>query len=206
MGSGLQLFRPGSRLFARQERNGAEGVLTSRYPRDRYILTDKLTANYFKTEADIRPLFESQLAACGVDYFDFAECLSDLVRTEHLTLSADGLYAITDKGLRNSRICESSLPYSVRLRCDKNLAACNRHLRRKSQVKASTEKRPNGTYTVRLELSDDMGSVMDLKLMVPREDMGKILAARFRQAPEKLYSEIIDLLLNTPTPEDEEES
>ena len=45
--------------------------LTSRYPRDRYILTDKLTANFFKTEADIRPLFESQLAACGVDYFDF---------------------------------------------------------------------------------------------------------------------------------------
>ena len=31
----------------------------SRYPRDRYILTDKLTANFFKTEADIRPLFES---------------------------------------------------------------------------------------------------------------------------------------------------
>ena len=35
------------------------------------ILTDKLTANFFKTEADIRPFFESQLAACGVDYFDF---------------------------------------------------------------------------------------------------------------------------------------
>ena len=45
--------------------------LTSRYPRDRYILTDKLTGNFFKTEADIRPCFESQLAACGVDYFDF---------------------------------------------------------------------------------------------------------------------------------------
>ena len=45
--------------------------LTSRYPRDRYILTDKLTAPFFKTEADIRPFFESQLAACAVDYFDF---------------------------------------------------------------------------------------------------------------------------------------
>lgn len=45
--------------------------LTSRYPRDCYILTDKLTANFFKTETDIRPFFESQLAACGVDYFDF---------------------------------------------------------------------------------------------------------------------------------------
>lgn len=45
--------------------------LTSRYPRDRYILTDKLTTSFFRKEEDIRPLFESQLAACGVDYFDF---------------------------------------------------------------------------------------------------------------------------------------
>ena len=45
--------------------------LTSRYPRDRYILTNKLTNFYFKKEEDIRPLFESQLAACGVEYFDF---------------------------------------------------------------------------------------------------------------------------------------
>ena len=45
--------------------------LTSSYPRDKYILTDKLTANFFKKEEDIRPLFESQLEICGVDYFDF---------------------------------------------------------------------------------------------------------------------------------------
>lgn len=45
--------------------------LTSRYPRDHYILTNKLTSSYFKKEEDIRPLLESQLEACGVDYFDF---------------------------------------------------------------------------------------------------------------------------------------
>ncbi|MDE6261101.1 MAG: aldo/keto reductase [Oscillospiraceae bacterium] len=45
--------------------------LTSRYPRDRYILTDKLTAPYFNQESDIRPFFQSQLEICGVDYFDF---------------------------------------------------------------------------------------------------------------------------------------
>ena len=45
--------------------------LTSRYPREAYSLTDKLTDSYFKTGADIRPFFESQLEACGVDYFDF---------------------------------------------------------------------------------------------------------------------------------------
>ena len=45
--------------------------LTSRYPRESYILTNKLTHGYFKTKEDIRPFFESQLEACGVDYFDF---------------------------------------------------------------------------------------------------------------------------------------
>ena len=45
--------------------------LTSRYPREKYILTDKLTKPYFQKEEDIRPFFESQLEACGVSYFDF---------------------------------------------------------------------------------------------------------------------------------------
>ena len=47
------------------------------------------------------------LAMCddGVGYFEFTECLRDLVESEHLTLSADGLYEITDKGLRNGAIC-----------------------------------------------------------------------------------------------------
>lgn len=45
--------------------------LTSRYSRESYVLTDKLTGSYFKTEEEIRPLFQSQLEACGVEYFDF---------------------------------------------------------------------------------------------------------------------------------------
>ena len=45
--------------------------LTSRHDREEYILTNKLTESYFKTQADIRPFFQSQLEACGVDYFDF---------------------------------------------------------------------------------------------------------------------------------------
>jgi len=53
----------------------SEGVvktcLTSRYPRESYVLTDKLSPTKFETEADIRPLFEDQLRQCGVEYFDF---------------------------------------------------------------------------------------------------------------------------------------
>ncbi|MBE7060238.1 MAG: 4Fe-4S dicluster domain-containing protein [Ruminococcaceae bacterium] len=45
--------------------------LTSRYPRESYVLTDKLSTHFFTRQEQIRPLFESQLKACGLDYFDF---------------------------------------------------------------------------------------------------------------------------------------
>lgn len=45
--------------------------LTSRYPRESYVLTNKLSGNYFNTQEDIQPLFQQQLEACGVEYFDF---------------------------------------------------------------------------------------------------------------------------------------
>ncbi len=45
--------------------------LVRRYPRDSYVLTTKLTQHCFNKEEDIRPLFERQLEACGVDYFDY---------------------------------------------------------------------------------------------------------------------------------------
>lgn len=48
-----------------------KACLTSRHPRESYILTNKLSSSYFKKQEDIRPLFQSQLEACGVDYFDF---------------------------------------------------------------------------------------------------------------------------------------
>ena len=54
-----------------QSETALRQALTSRYPREKYVLTDKLTAPYFQKEEDIVPFFESQLAACGVEYFDF---------------------------------------------------------------------------------------------------------------------------------------
>ena len=45
-------------------------AVSSRYPRDRFLLTNKLSYNFFEKQEDIRPLFQQQLEACGVEYFD----------------------------------------------------------------------------------------------------------------------------------------
>ena len=90
---------------------------------------------------------------------------NDLVQTEHLRLTEEGCYAITPKGLKNSEICESSLPYSVRLRTDRNVAEYNRRLLRKNQVQSRVIPRENGSYVVELRLRDDVDSLMTLDPM-----------------------------------------
>ena len=45
--------------------------ISDRYPRESFVLTDKLSDGCFRKEEDIRPLFEDQLKVLGVDYVDF---------------------------------------------------------------------------------------------------------------------------------------
>ncbi len=45
--------------------------LVSRYDRSAFLLANKLTTLCFEKEKEIRPLFFSQLEACGVSYFDY---------------------------------------------------------------------------------------------------------------------------------------
>lgn len=171
---------------------------------DRGFIQDKLDIKFlilYIAARIIEPIPFStmlELAMCdeGVDYFDFTECMRDMVDSEHLTLSEDGLYGITEKGIRNSEYCEDSLPYSVRLRCNANLEVWNRKLRRKRQVRSTVEPRSNGTFTVSMVLDDDMGNVMDLKLMAPREDMAKVLSERFHKSPERIYNAFMKVLLS----------
>lgn len=137
-----------------------------------------------------------ELTMCddGFDYFDFAECLAELVQTGHLTLE-DGLYAITDKGIRNGNICESSLAYPVRVRADKNIAVFNQKLKRRNLVRAGVKQRDNGTYTVTLSFSDDIANLMTLELMVTDETQAKELCQRFKRDPQTIYGKLIQMLL-----------
>ncbi len=68
--NGFNYFDTAHGYLGGKSETALKTCLTSRYPRDRYILTNKLTNFFFKKQEDIRPFFESQLEACGVDYFD----------------------------------------------------------------------------------------------------------------------------------------
>lgn len=69
--SGFNYFDTAHGYVGGKSETALRECLTKRYPRDQYILTNKLSTHFFEKNEDIRPLFESQLNACGVDYFDF---------------------------------------------------------------------------------------------------------------------------------------
>lgn len=129
----------------------------------------------------------------GIDYFDFSQCLNELVQTDHLRLD-EQQYAITPKGLKNNEICQSSLPYSVRLKADRLIQTHRQELVRRAQVQARVERRENGTYTVSLSLSDDVDNVMRLQLMVATKEMAEDLARRFQKNPEQVYARLVSAL------------
>ena len=101
-------------------------------------------------------LLDVALCDAGVDYFSLTEVVGHLVETGHLEQTGQ-VYAITEKGRRNSEICESSLPYSIRMRCDENLVRLNDVLKRAALVQTDLKPNGDGTCTVRLFFSDDSG-------------------------------------------------
>ena len=69
--AGFNYFDTAHGYIGGKSETAIRDCLSARHPRESFILTDKLTDDYFQTEADIRPFFESQLKLCGVEYFDF---------------------------------------------------------------------------------------------------------------------------------------
>ena len=69
--AGFNYFDTAHGYLGGKSETAIKECLTSRYPRDKYLLVNKLSGSFFKSEEEIRPLIDLQLEACGVEYFDF---------------------------------------------------------------------------------------------------------------------------------------
>ena len=68
--AGLNYFDTAHVYHSGNSEPALKAALTGRYPREAYLLADKLSGSTFETEADIRPLFAKQLELLGVEYLD----------------------------------------------------------------------------------------------------------------------------------------
>ena len=71
LAAGFNYFDTAHPYIQTKSEDAVKECIASRYPREKFLLANKLSGSFFKTEEEIRPLVEEQLRKCGVEYFDF---------------------------------------------------------------------------------------------------------------------------------------
>ena len=128
----------------------------------------------------------------GIGYFEYAECLSDLVTNGNVLEEEDG-YAITERGARNAEQVESRLPFSVRSKALKLLEPVEKRLLRLAMLTAKHEQREDGC-SVELAMSDGKGEVLRMNFLCSGEEQARLIEKNFKYGAEEYYQQIVELL------------
>ena len=129
----------------------------------------------------------------GVSYFDYIQCLAELTDSGH-TEHVEGGYRVTEKGDRNGRTIESSLPYTVRVRVDRTMEPIIRAMNRSAMIRTAHSPSPGGGVQVELAMGDGVGEIISLKLLAADEAQALAMEKNFRAQAEQVYNELIEKL------------
>jgi len=143
-------------------------------------------------EIDAERLAELVLIDGGITYFDYKDCLAELIGTAQIEELEDGL-RVTAKGSRNGEILETGLPYSVRKKAERAIAPIAEEMRRSEMILANHECGENGV-TVYLAVSDGIGNIFDLRILAADEAQAKRIEKNFKKNAEAFYNRFIEEL------------
>ncbi|MGI5985726.1 MAG: DUF4364 family protein [Clostridiales bacterium] len=129
----------------------------------------------------------------GFDYFEYSQCLAELVDTGHVEQNENS-YKITEIGAVHGDTVESSIPYSVRLKAERNARPLIEKMRRDALIGTSHELLKNGGCNVKLSLSDGIGDIISLSILSSDEEQAKKIEKYFREDAENIYHKIVNLL------------
>ena len=135
------------------------------------------------------------LGESSVNYFDYIDALSSLVKTGHILELENDRYMITGKGIRNLAEFETRIPYTIRLRVGSAAERVARVLQRNAMVKVSHEMREDGSASVHLDLSDGIGPILSLDLLAGNEKQAETMEKNFHKNAEEYYGRIANMLL-----------
>ena len=71
MAEGFNYFDTAHGYIGGLSEKAVKEAIADRYPRESYILTNKLSGNFFNSREEIEPLLDEQLRLCGVEYIDY---------------------------------------------------------------------------------------------------------------------------------------
>lgn len=155
--------------------------------------------NFIGRSVSFDELMQMVFVDDAINYFNFADYLDAMVKTEHVSVCSDtghDRYSITKKGVRDLTAIRSSVPESVLRKCEKAAKIVREEIIRKNLV--NVEVRENdGEYSAVCSLSDNNGEVFSFSMSAPNRESAKQLTANFYAHAERIYNEFLKSMFST---------
>ncbi len=130
-----------------------------------------------------------------LSYFDVKTALPQMVESGHLSIDAEKLYTITDKGRDHESVMEDLIAVPVLERARTAVDAYNRERRRDEMIHIEITPQPDGEYSVSMQLDYERGRLIRLELGAPTEKQARALRDAFHSNAEVIYQNVLSQLL-----------
>ena len=130
----------------------------------------------------------------AIDFFDFSNAVSSLIKSKHVNLETrrqPELYSLAPAGEDMFDVAEQNLPYTVKRETQKSVLLVSSKLEREKNVKVETVHRPDGTQAVRLNLKDDRTTLMRLEILVGNDSQADLLSRNFKKNAEVIFNRVL---------------
>lgn len=150
---------------------------------------------------------EMAMIDSAMTYFDVSDAFYEMVESGHV--EADGnYYRITDRGRAVLTGYERRLPATVRRDAQKAVMKTVARLKRDAMISTTTREEGENNFVVSLKMSDSMGELMNLDMMVVNKRLAALIEGNFKANAEVIYNEILNAVMRdySQTVEPEQDS
>ena len=145
---------------------------------------------------NVQQIYELCFQDDCLSYFDVCTAVPEMVESNHLKMTEDECYEITDKGRETAKLVEDSIAFTVRQKAENAVDRFNRKVRRSSFVRTKVTQRENGDFSVVMSLDDEMGNLMTLELVAPNQLQANRLSRLMEKKAEAVYNLTMTELLD----------
>ncbi len=154
--------------------------------------------DYINMPVSFDELMQMVFVDDAINYFNFADYLNGMVKTEHVALSDDSgieKYSIAQKGKRDLAAIRSSVPGSVLRKAEKACDKCREEILRKNLVSVKVvEEGPS--FRAICSLSDESGEIFSFSVTAPTKESAKEFTVNFYQNAERIYNDFLRSILS----------
>ena len=135
-----------------------------------------------------------------MDYFTLQEVVLELKKDGFMDsghTEGKESYMITTVGREAVEMFNDRIPMRFKLEITDKLKTLQKEVKRNKDLFAHYYQRKDKDFTVIIQALQESITIFNLSLNVPTEKLAKEIVAKWKKSPDKIYSEIINILMRS---------